>query len=119
MRSVYLFLSDILENIELIENSTRATSKENFCSDRDMVDATIRRLEIIGEAVKNVPESFRERHKEVPWKDVAGLRDVVIHGYFRVDLETVWRIVKEDIPTLKQKIKKIKDLVGKQEENKL
>ena len=108
IRNLRLFIEDILENIGLIENSLRGLSKEEFESDKDIIDANVRRLEIIGEAVKNIPHSFREKYPEVPWKDIAGMRDIIIHGYFKVDLDTVWRVREEELPILKRKILKIK-----------
>ena len=69
--------------------------------------AVIRRLEIMGEAAKNIPEDFRNKYCEVPWKQIAGMRDVLIHGYFGVNLERVWIVVERDLPDLKQKISKI------------
>ena len=75
-RSLHLFICDILENIELIENSTDNMTKEKFESNKDIVDATIRRIEVIGEAVKNLPNSFREKHSNIPWKDMADDRDL-------------------------------------------
>ena len=106
-RDVYLFISDILENIDLITNSVKDVSKEKFVRDLNLRDATVRRLEIIGEAVKNVPFSFRDKYQDVPWKDIAGFRDVILHSYFRVDLELLWTVVKEELPDLKIKILKV------------
>ena len=114
-RSLYLFICDIVENIELIENSINNIAKEKFESNKDSIDATIRRIEVIGEAVKNLPGSFREKHSNVPWKDIAGMRDVTIHGYFRVDLDTIWKVIKKDFPDLKGKILKIKKELEKEE----
>jgi len=64
----------------------------------------MRRLEIIGEAVKNLPKDFTEAHVDVPWQDIAGMRDVLIHEYFGVDAELVWHTVEQDLPTLKKKL---------------
>ena len=108
IRKLNLFISDILENIQLIENSLKNVSKENFKSNRDAIDATVRRLEIIGEAVKNIPDSFRKEYQDIPWNKIAGMRDVIMHGYFKVDLNTVWKVITEDLIDLKQKILKIK-----------
>ncbi len=90
--------------------------KEEFESNKDNIDATIRRIEVIGEAVKNLPGSFREKHSNVPWKDIAGMRDVIIHGYFRVDLDIVWKVIKKDFPDLKGKILRIKQELEKKEQ---
>lgn len=113
-RSLYLFICDILENIELIENTMKDISKEEFESNKDKIDATVRRIEIIGEAAKNIPDTFRAKYQEVPWKDIAGMRDVIIHSYFRVDLNAVWKTIKKDIPELKTKIEKIKKELEKE-----
>ena len=107
-RDLILFFYDILEAINDIQESVKNLSKEKFSNNKDIKDASIRRLEIIGEAVKNIPNSFREKHPEIPWNKIAGMRDIIIHGYFRVDLDAVWNVVKKDLPRLKKQIEKIK-----------
>lgn len=107
-RDVNLFIDDILENIELIENSTKKLSKSKFKSNKDIVDATLRRLEVIGEAVKNLPKSFTKKHPNIPWRKIAGFRDVLIHAYFGVSLERVWNIIKKDLSKLKRQIQDTK-----------
>lgn len=82
-------------------------SKADFTNNTQVQDAVTRRIEIIGEAVKNLPEIFKKKYPEVAWKDIAGTRDVLIHAYFSVDIDTVWTIVKKDIPVLKKQIKDI------------
>ena len=106
-RDLNLFLQDILKNIESIERSVNNLIESSFQKDEDKIDANIRRLEIIGEAVKNIPENFRKKYPEVPWKDVAGFRDILIHGYFGVELKRVWNIIKNDLPVLKKQVKEI------------
>ena len=80
---------------------------KDFLNDRKTVYAVIRALEIIGEATKNIPSTVKGRYREIPWKDMAGMRDKMIHGYFGVDLKRVWSTVKEDIPNLKPFFEKI------------
>ena len=69
-------------------------------------------LEIIGEAVKNIPQNFRNAHPNIEWRKIAGLRDVLIHGYFGVDIEKIWEVVKKDIPILKEQVIKIRNSKG-------
>jgi uncharacterized protein with HEPN domain len=106
-RDLKLFIEDILENINLIEDSTRGLSVKQFESNRLIIDATLRRLEIIGEAVKNLPDSFKNKHLTIPWKDIAGFRDKLTHAYFGVLLERVWNIIDKDLHSLKKEIEKI------------
>ena len=102
------YIKHILDAIKDIEESVKKTSKEDFPDDKDIRDANIKRLEIIGEAVKNISNKLKEEHKEVEWKKIAGTRDKIIHGYFGVDLEIVWNIIKDDLPVLEKKMQKIK-----------
>lgn len=112
-----IFLEHILTNIELIERSTKGLSKKDFESDQDIADATIRRIEIIGEAVKNLPSDFTRKYPNVEWKKIAGMRDKAIHHYFGIDLNTVWKVVEENLSELKKNLSEIlqkeKKAVGK------
>ena len=106
-RDMRLYIQDILESIEAIEEYVQSTTEEQFYRNRQVQDAVLRRLEIIGEAVKNLDEDFRNRYQEIPWKKVAGLRDVLIHEYFGVSLKRVWRVIKIDLVDLKLQISRI------------
>ena len=106
-RDYDVYLEDILEAIGRIRRYTAAVALQTFSQDEKTVDAVVRNLEIIGEAVKQVPESVRLHHPEVDWKRIAGLRDILIHAYFEIDLEIVWDIVQGKLPTLEQQIKRI------------
>lgn len=102
-----VFLAHIVDSILLIEEYSRDVSESEFHKDRSLQDAIIRRLEIIGEAVKNLPVSFRTKHPEIPWRQIAGMRDILIHEYFDVDLALTWRVVKQELPQIKKKLSAI------------
>lgn len=106
-RDVNLYLNDIIEYIELIENTLKEKNKKDFFNNRDLQDAIIRRVEVIGEAVKNVPLRIRNKYPEVEWKKIAGSRDILTHAYFGVDIDKIWSIYKKDLLVLKKQITKI------------
>jgi len=103
-RTSKVYLSDILEAIQNIEVYTKNMGFEDFRKSKMARDAVIRNLEIIGEAVKNIPDDIKSKHPEIAWGKVAGLRDRLIHRYFEVDLEILWDILKNELPDLKTKI---------------
>ena len=110
-----MYLEDIIESIEKIEEYTRGLDEDDFKEDSKLQDAVMRRIGIIGEAVKNIPNSFRKKYDEIPWNKIAGMRDIIIHAYFKVDLDIVWSIIKDDLPILKKQIQKVKDDLEKKE----
>ena len=103
-----VFVKHILDAIGDIQFSIKNLSKKEFIENKDIKDATIRRLEIIGEAVKNISNDFKEKYPKVSWRKIAELRDIIIHAYFDIDLDIVWKIIKKDIPLFKNQMLKIK-----------
>ena len=117
-RSAEVLLEDILESIRQVEKYTAGLSKEAFSAQPMVQDAVIRRLEMIGEAVKGLPNELRDRHSSVPWRQIAGARDVLIHEYFRVDLELTWQMVTINLPELQVNVIQIlQDLNRSSEED--
>ncbi len=108
MKDDKLYLHNIYECIEKIERYTRA-GEDVFRNDEKTQDAVLRNFEVIGEAAKRVSEPLRAKHSDVPWRQVSGLRDILIHQYEGVDLDEVWGIVKKDLPSIKVKIRKLLD----------
>lgn len=102
-----VFLQHILESIAFIEEYSQGISEAKFLDNRQIQDAVVRRLEICGEAIKNIPKSFREKYPKIPWKEIAGMRDILIHEYFGVDFELTWKIVQKELPKLKIEISRI------------
>jgi len=102
-----VFIEHILECINLIKDYTKDTEKEKFLVSKQLQDAVIRRIEIIGEAVKNVPQAIKDKNTSIPWKRIASMRDILVHEYFGVDIKRVWKTVKEDILNLKPLFEKI------------
>jgi uncharacterized protein with HEPN domain len=106
-RKVRLFLADMLESIDKIQRYTAGVDFERFAGDDLLLDAVVRNLEIIGEAARHIPETVRRRYPEVPWKRVVGLRNIVVHEYFAVDVEIVWTIIRENLPALEDALQKM------------
>ncbi len=103
----FVYLGHIRECIGFIEDDTKGATKRAFLKKRPLQDVVIRRIEIIGEAAKHLSREFRNVHQNIPWSDIAGMRDKLIHGYFGVSLSVVWEVVKKDIPRLKKNIEAI------------
>lgn len=106
-RSWELFLRDMLEAARRVIRYTEERQADTFSADEMAYDATLRNLEILGEAAKNIPDDIRQRFPEVNWRGVAGLRDILAHAYFALDDATLWKIVETDIPELLDLLEKI------------
>ena len=107
MRDSKLYLKDILEAIEAIEEFVKDIDFETFKRDDMRSSAVIRKFEIIGEATRNIPDNIKQKYSSIPWKNISGMRDRLIHFYFGIKYELVWDTIKIDIPVLKSQIKKI------------
>jgi uncharacterized protein with HEPN domain len=107
MRDPELYLKDILESIELIEQFVAGMELDDFKKDIKTSDAVIKRFENIGEATKNIPEEIKARNPKVPWKEMAGMRDKLVHFYFGVKHELVWAAVNNRLPSIKPLLKKM------------
>ena len=104
-----IFLEHILQSIMLIEQYLKNKTQKDFLNSTQLQDSIIRRIEIIGEATKNIPKEFKKAHKEIPWSKISGMRDILIHQYFGIDLDLTWEVVKSDLPELKKNILKFKN----------
>lgn len=106
-RTCQVYLDDILEAIGKIESYTKGMSRLEFQNNPLVADAVARNLGIIGEAVKKLPADLKRKHPEIEWKKIAGLRDLLVHEYFGINMEIIWDITTNKIPQLKESIKKI------------
>jgi len=106
-RDYKVFLEDIVGAIRQIRQYTNGFSLQDLSGDRKTFDAVVRNLEIIGEAVKQIPEKVRAQSREVEWKRIARLRDVLIHEYFGVDMEIVWDIIQNKLAPLEDAVRRL------------
>ena len=110
-RHYRLFIEDILDSINKINEFIRDMSFEEFLEDEKTLSAVILKIEIIGEATKNIPNTIRDEYPDLPWKDMAKLRDKIIHGYFGINYKIIWNVIKNRFPDIKIRIEDIlKDL---------
>lgn len=102
-----VYLEHILEAISKIESFVNGLTKFDFDRNVLIQDAVIRNFEIIGEASKKISKQFTQEHSGIPWQDMAGMRDKLIHDYLDVDLDVIWRTIESDLPLLKEMLSKI------------
>lgn len=106
MQNYKVYLRDILEAINNIEKSLQGLSKEEFKKNIDKIDATIMRVQVIGESIKKLPREFRNKYKNVEWDRIAKARDIISHSYFKVNLDIIWDLIKNKLQELKEAINK-------------
>ena len=103
------YLVDILESLSDLDGFVAGMNFLDFSADKKTINAVIRSLEVVGEAVKKLPVSLREEHPDIPWVEIAGMRDKLIHEYFGVDLEIVWETIQGDLVSLKKVVSALLD----------
>ena len=106
-RGIKLYLADIENALEKIADYTHGLSFENFASNQQVIDAVVRNFEIIGEAVHSIPSEAKAAYPDIPWEKMIGMRNKVIHEYFGVDEEILWKTIQEDLPKFTEQITEI------------
>lgn len=102
-------IEHMLEEAQNAVSFCKGMTFEKFCNDRKTINATVRSIEIIGEAASKLSDSFREKHINIDWRDVVSMRNVLAHAYFEIDYEIVWKTVQEDLPPLIRVLKEIQE----------
>ena len=107
-RDADLLLEDIRSAMARIERYTSGMAREQFLADEKTIDAVVRNLEVIGEAVRWLPDDFKQRHVSIPWGQIAGLRNRIVHDYFGLDVEIIWQVLAVSLRDFKQQLHEIK-----------
>jgi uncharacterized protein with HEPN domain len=111
-RNDAVYLRHILDAVERIEQYTAGMTEQKFLQNSLVQDAVVRQLEIIGEASRNLSDELRQKHSQVPWAKVVGMRNRIVHAYFDVDLTIVWEVIQRDLPDLKAQVHLILQTLG-------
>ncbi len=114
-RTYRLYLNDIIQAMNKIERYAQGLDYDSFINNEMVVDAVLRNIEVIGEAAAQIPETIKQQYSNIPWKKIIGLRNIVVHEYFGIDLDNIWKIVTENIPETKpQLVEMFEDLFSKE-----
>ena len=108
LRTYKDYIKDILTSVEEIEEFTRTVSDEKFFNDKKTINAVIRSLEVMGEAAKKIPVEICRKYPKIPWSKIVGMRNILIHEYFGVDIDLVWQTAKDELPELKPSLEELK-----------
>ena len=111
-RNDAVYLQHLLDAVERIEQYTTGMTEQQFLQNSLVQDAVVRQLEIIGEASRNLSDELRQKHSQVPWAKVVGMRNRIVHAYFDVDLTIVWEVIQRDLPDLKAQVHLILQALG-------
>ncbi len=106
-RDYRIYLEDILDAARKVIQYTEGVSRQNFAADTKTLDAVLRNLEVIGETAKMLPAELRAQHGDVDWKKIAGLRDILIHRYFGIDIDIIWDVVQNKVPVLAKRLEEM------------
>lgn len=106
-RNIELYIDDIQESIRRVEEYVKGYNYERFVQDRKTVDAVIRNFSIIGEAASRIPRKIQEKYSQIPWFEIIGMRNKVVHEYFGINEEILWKTIQEDLPKLKKQLKEL------------
>jgi uncharacterized protein with HEPN domain len=113
LKDDWVYIRHILDEIEYLQGVRPSLTYDLLKTNITTEHSITRALEIIGEATKNVPDRIKKQYPDVPWREMAGLRDLIIHGYFQIDYAIVWRVITEDLPVIEPKIRAIFDQIKK------
>lgn len=108
-RDIQLYLDDILDSGNAVMEYVKGMSSDDFCNDRKTYSAVVREFEIIGEAVGKLPDELKQKHPVVQWQDIKDFRNLLVHEYFGVDLEIVWKVIQDDLPVLMNAVNEIRE----------
>lgn len=112
-RDYKLYLRDMVEAAQFIETHITGLTYENFIADEVRLRAVLHSLIVLGEAAKHIPDAIRQHAPGVPWREIAGARDIIVHGYFAVNLPVIWNIVEQEIPPLRQMLLALLDTLDR------